>query len=110
MPSLSDFGIVSVDTALVKNFKLRKSVEMPEPVLTSAGLFNKAGTYGGDFVFEADGSGDLPADFDLAGGGPSGNISGLSGGTTVVLNVGERQGIGRHNEWSANGEHAPDTE
>lgn len=108
MPSLSDFGIVSIATALTRRFKLRKEVTMAEPALTSAGLFSKAGTYGGDYVFEAEGNGDLPADFAVAGAGA--NITGLSGGTTLVLSAGEKQGVGRHNEWSASGEHAPDTE
>ena len=57
MPSLSDFGIVSIATALTRRFKLRKEVTMAEPALTSAGVFSKAGTYGGDYVFEAEGNG-----------------------------------------------------
>lgn len=103
--ALSDFGVVSISTALTRNFKLRKQVEVPEPVLTSVGAFHQNSTYGPDYLFEADGAGDLPADFALADAGPT--ISGLSGGVSVVLRVGEGQALGRHNTWSASGEHAP---
>lgn len=103
--ALSDFGIVSISTALTRNFKKRKTVEVPDPVLNEDGEFHQNATYGADFAFEADGSGDLPADFALAGDGPT--IAGLSGGATVVLRIGESQAIGRHNDWSASGEHAP---
>lgn len=103
--ALSDFGVVSISTALTRDFKLRKQVEVPEPVLTSVGAFHRNETYGVDYTFEANGAGDLPADFALADDGPA--ISGLSGGVSVVLRVGEGQALGRHNGWTASGEHAP---
>jgi hypothetical protein len=105
MPELDDFGIVSIDTALTRRFKLRAMVEVPEPVLDEVGEFHQNAAYGKDFVFEAEGSGDLPADFAIGGNGT--DIDGLSGGVTVVLRGGEKQTLGRHNDWSASGEHAP---
>lgn len=105
MPSLTDFGIVSIATALTKRFKLRVMTEVPEPVLDEGGEFNTNSTYGVDYEFEADGSGDLPADFALADTGPT--IAGITGGVTVVLRAGESQALGRHNEWNGSGEHAP---
>jgi hypothetical protein len=105
MPALSDFGIVSIATALTKNFKLRKTVEIADPVLSIEGEFVQNATYGPDYTFEADGSGDLPADFALADTGPT--ITGLSGGISLVLAASESQAVGRHNEWRASGEHAP---
>lgn len=108
MASLSDFGIASISTALTKRFKLRKMVEVPEPVLDEAGLFEQNATYGVEFGIEAEGSGDLPADFAVATDGPT-TIAGISGGTTVINQVGESQAIGRHNEWTASGQNAPAT-
>lgn len=105
MAQLSDFGIVSIGTALTRRFKLRTMVEVPEPVLNEAGEFRQNATYGaGDYTFDAEGAGDLPGDFAIGGGGPA--IDGLTGGVSLVLRVGEKQSLGRHNEWTASGEHA----
>lgn len=105
MPEIDDFGVVSINTALTRRFKLRAQVAVPAPVLTSVGAFSQNATYGKDFEFDADGAGDLPADFALAGDGPT--IAGITGGVTVVFKTAEKQALGQHNDWSAGGEHAP---
>lgn len=106
MAALDDFGIVSIDTALTRQFKLTRSLSLGDVVLTEAGLFNHACAYNEEVMFEAEGSGDLPSDFGLAGAGPT--VSGLSGGVSLVDSTGESQTTGNPNEWTASGEHAPD--
>jgi hypothetical protein len=106
MATIDAFGIQSINTALTRQFRLRKSVQTGDPVLTNVGAFHHQCAFNEEFMFEAEGSGDLPADFALASAGPT--ISGLSGGITIVDSVDERQTVGNPNEWSASGEHAPD--
>jgi hypothetical protein len=106
MPALDTFGIQSISTALTRQFRLRKTVQTGDVVLTSVGAFNHLCAYNEEYMFDGEGSGDLPADFALAGAGPT--ISGLSGGITVIDSTGERQRTGQPNDWTASGEHAPD--
>lgn len=104
MASLSDFGIASIDTALTRRFKLRHQLQTGEVVLDEVGAFHHQCAYNEEVMFEAEGAGDLPSDFALAGGGPT--IAGVTGGVTLVDSTGRRQRTGQANEWSAGGEHA----
>lgn len=106
MADLDTFAIQSIDTALTKTFTLRKTIQVGDVVLDEVGKFEHACGFQEEYMFEADGCGDIPADFALAGVGPT--IAGLSGGITVVDGTGERQRVGAPNEWTASGEHAPD--
>lgn len=104
MATIDSFGIVSIDTALTRQFKLRYQLTKGDVVLDEDGEFAHACAYNEEVFFEAEGSGDLPADFGLAGGGPT--IVGISGGVSLVDTTDERQRSGQPNEWSASGEHA----
>lgn len=104
--ALDDYGITSIDTALTRSFKVRRQLSEGEVVVDEVGAFEHACAYNEEVMFEATGFGDLPADFALAGTGPT--ISGLSGGVSLVKNTGLRQRTGQPNEWTADGEHAPD--
>ncbi len=106
MADLDTFGIQSVSTALVRQFRRRTTTQQGDVVLTSVGVFNHACTYNRENFFEAEGSGDLPADFAIASAGPT--ISGLTGGISIVDSVSERQRTGQANDWTAGGEYAED--
>lgn len=108
MADLDDFGIVSITTAFTSEFKLANSVQTTPAVLTEAGLFSSRWAFGEEYMFEAKGAGDLPADFALAGVGPA--IAGLTGGVTVIEKAGEGQKVGESNGWTGSGEHAPQAE
>ena len=106
MADLDDFGIVSISTALTRQFKLTQSLSQGDVVLTEVGLFHHACAYNEEVMFEAEGYGDLPNDFGLAGAGPT--VAGLSGGVSLIDSAGKSQRTGNPNEWTAGGEHAPD--
>lgn len=106
MADLDTFGIQSISTALVRQFRRRTTLQTGDVVLTSVGAFNHACAYNEEHFFEAEGNGDLPADFAIASAGPT--ISGLSGGISIVDSASERQRTGQPNDWSASGEYAPD--
>ena len=106
MATIDAFGIQSISTALTRQFRLRKTVQTSDVVMTSVGAFHHGCAYQEEYMFEGEGSGDLPSDFALASVGPT--ISGLSGGITIVDSTGERQRTGQPNDWTASGEHAPD--
>lgn len=108
MADLTDFGIVSIDTSLTRQFRLQKQLQETDAVLESDGSFETAFGYGAEYLFEAEGAGDLPADFALAGVGPE--IDGLTGGVQVIDRTGESQSVGSANGWTAGGEYAPDAE
>lgn len=105
MADLTDFGIVSIDTALTKQFRRKRSAQVSGPVLTSGGGFHAARAYGIEDEIQASGDGDLPADFALGGAGPT--IAGLTGGVTLVEQVDERQNNEGYNEWESRASHAP---
>lgn len=104
MADLDDFGVSSIDTALTRQFKLTHSLTKGDVVLTEVGLFHHACAYNEEVMFEGEGFGDLPADFGLAGAGPT--ITGLSGGVSLVDSIGRAMRTGNPNEWSGSGEHA----
>lgn len=106
MATIDAFGIQSISTALVSQFRLRKTVQTGDVVLTSVGAFHHGCAYNEEFMFDGEGSGDLPSDFALASAGPT--ISGLTGGITVIASANESQSTGSPNSWTAGGEHAPD--
>jgi len=106
MPTIDAFGIQSVTTALVRQIRIRRTLQTGDVVLTTVGAFHHACAYNEETMFEAEGSGDLPNDFALASAGPT--ITGLTGGISIVDSVSERQRTGNPNDWSASGEHAPD--
>lgn len=108
MADLDDFGIVSIDTAFTSQFKLQNTLQETPPVLSEAGEFTNAWAFKEEYMFDAQGAGDLPADFALAGAGPT--IAGLTGGVTLIDKAGESQKVGEANGWTATGEHAPDAE
>ncbi|MFK5920913.1 MAG: hypothetical protein QM496_01935 [Verrucomicrobiota bacterium] len=104
MPAITSFGIVSIGTALTEEFRLKKSVDVSTPTLTSVGGFHAATAYGEIYEFSASGKGDVPADFALGGGGPT--IAGLTGGVTLIESTDEDQSNTGRNGWSASGTHA----
>ena len=106
MAALDDFGIDSISTALTAEFKVVRSLSEGDVVLTEVGLFSHACAYNEEVMFEGNGYGTLPADFALAGAGPT--VTGLTGGVSVIDGTNLRQRTGQPNEWSATGEHAPD--
>lgn len=106
MADLDDFGIASISTALTSQFTLRNTLQESEVILDEDGLFHHACAYGEEWMFEAEGAGDIPADFALAGSGMT--IVGVTGGVTVVDSSGERQQTGQANRWTGSGEIAPD--
>lgn len=108
MADLDDFGIASIETAFTEEFKLTNSVQSTPAVLTEVGEFSKRWAFGEEYMFEAKGAGDLPADFALAGVGPA--IAGLTGGVTIIDKAGEGQKVGEANGWTGSGEHAPQAE
>lgn len=108
MADLDSFGIVSISTALTKKFTVKNSLQETPVVLTSAGAFSTAFAFGEEFMFDAEGAGDIPADFALAGAGPT--IAGLTGGVSLIDKAGESQSVGNANGWTASGEHAPAAE
>jgi hypothetical protein len=108
MADLDDFGIVSITTALTSQFNLKNTLQETPPVLTEDGEFSNAWAFKEEYMFEAQGAGDLPADFALAGAGPT--IAGLTGGVTLIDKAGEAQKVGEANGWTAGGEHAPAAE
>jgi hypothetical protein len=108
MADLDDFGIASISTALVSKFTTKNTLQETEPVLTSVGAFSTGFAYGEEWMFDSEGAGDLPADFALAGVGPT--VSGLTGGVQLIDKAGESQSVGSANGWTASGEHAPDAE
>lgn len=108
MAALDDFGIVSIDTALTAQFNLKNTLQETPPVLDEGGEFSNAWAFKEEYMFEAQGAGDLPADFALAGAGPT--IAGLTGGVTLIDKAGEGQKVGEANGWTAGGEHAPQAE
>lgn len=105
MPDLDDFGITSIETAFTEEFKLADSVQTTPAVLTEVGQFSKRWAFGEEYLFEAKGAGDLPADFALGEGGPA--IAGLTGGVIIIDKAGEGQKVGEANGWTGSGEHAP---
>lgn len=105
MAALSDFGIVSINTALTKKLTIRHQLEEADVVMTEAGEFHHACTHDCHYTFDAEGSGDFPVDFDIATAGPT--IAGLSGGVQIVDKIQMSQKAGSPNEWSASGELAP---
>ncbi len=105
--ALSDYGIVSISTASTASLSLRKKVEAGTPHLDLVGKF--VGNIAKKLLWEirAEGTGDLPADFALAGSGPA-EIAGISGGVTVIESVEETQtNDGEPNKWTASGVNAP---
>ena len=108
MADLDDFGIASISTALTKKLTVKNSLQETDAVLTSVGAFSTAFAYGEEWMFDGEGAGDIPADFALAGVGPT--ISGLTGGVQIIDKAGESQSVGSANGWSASGEHAPAAE
>lgn len=108
MADLDDFGIVSIDTAFTSQFTLKNTLQETPPVLTEGGEFSAAWAFKEEYMFDAQGAGDLPADFALAGAGPT--IAGLTGGVTLIDKAGEGQKVGEANGWTASGEHAPSAE
>ncbi|HRQ87680.1 MAG TPA: hypothetical protein PLA50_02715 [Bacteroidia bacterium] len=104
--ALEDYGIVSISTALVTKFTKRKKVEPGTPVLTSIGAFVQNIAKKLMWEISAEGVGDLPADFTVAGDGPS--VSGISGGVTIVEEAEESQtSDGEPSKWSAKAVTAP---
>lgn len=104
--ALSDYGIVSIDTPFTMKFSKRKKVEPGTPVLTHLGAFSTNVAKKLHWLFNAEGSGDPPADFALAGAGPT--VDGITGGKTIVETVEESQtNDGEPNKWSASAVHAP---
>jgi len=108
MPSLDDFGIVSIDTAFTRQFALRNTLQETPVVLDETGEFAHAFAFKEEYMFDAEGAGDLPADFALASTGPA--IAGLTGGVSVIDKAGEGQKVGDAAGWKASGEHAPAAE
>lgn len=108
MADLDDFGIVSIATAFTRKFGLKNTLQETPVVLTEVGEFSTAWAFNEEYMFDAEGAGDLPADFALAGVGPT--ITGLTGGVTLIDKAGEGQKVGEANGWSASGEHAPAAE
>ncbi len=108
MADLDDFGIVSIDTAFTRQFSLRNSVQATPVVLDETGEFAHGFTFKEEWMFDAEGAGDLPADFALAGVGPT--IAGLTGGVTLIDKAGESQKVGEAAGWKGSGEHAPAAE
>lgn len=108
MADLDSFGIVSIDTALTRKFSVKNSLQETPVVLTSEGAFSHAFGFGEEWMFDAEGAGDLPADFALAGVGPT--VAGLTGGVSLIDKAGESQSVGNANGWTASGEHAPSAE
>lgn len=105
MADLDDFGIASISTALVSKFTTKNSLQETDVVLTTVGAFSTAFAYNEEWMFDAEGAGDLPADFALAGVGPT--VAGLTGGIQLIDKAGESQSVGSANGWTASGEHAP---
>lgn len=108
MADLDDFGIVSIETALTSKFTLKNKLQGTPAVLTEGGEFAHKFAWGEEYMFDAEGAGDLPADFALAGAGPT--IAGLTGGVTLIDQAGEGQKLGDANGWTGSGEHAPQAE
>lgn len=108
MADLDDFGISSIDTAFTRQFNLKNTLQETPPVLTEVGEFSAAWAFNEEYMFDAEGAGHLPADFALAGAGPT--IAGLTGGVTLIDKAGEGQKVGEANGWTASGEHAPAAE
>jgi len=108
MADLDDFGIVSIDTAFTRKFSLRNTLQETPVVLDETGEFAHAFAFNEEYMFDAEGAGDLPADFALAGVGPT--IAGLTGGVTLIDKAGESQKVGEANGWTGSGEHAPQAE
>lgn len=104
--AISDYGIVSIETALTTKFSKRKKVEPGTPVLSNGGTFVTNVAKGLSWDISAEGAGDLPADFTVGGAGPT--IDGLSGGSTIIEEADETQtNDGEPNRWTAKGVHAP---
>lgn len=108
MADLDDFGITSIETAFTRQFRMQNTLQETPVVLTEVGEFAAAWGFNEEWMFEAEGAGDLPADFALAGVGPT--IAGLTGGVTLIDKAGESQKVGEANGWKASGEHAPAAE
>lgn len=99
------FGITSIATALVEQFRKRKKVSTTAPVGESQGNFHSAFAYGVEWEFSARGRGDLPADFPIGGSGPA--IVGFTGGVTLIESTDEGQTSEDEPTWEASGTHAP---
>ncbi len=105
--ALADYGIVSIDTATTAKFSLRKKVEAGTPHLNLVGEFVGNVAKKLLWMISAEGTGDLPADFAVAGNGPE-TITGISGGVTLIESSEETQtNDGEPNKWSASGVNAP---
>lgn len=99
------FGITSIATALVEQFRKRKKLSTTTPVGESQGNFHSSFAYGEEWEFSARGRLALPADFPISGSGPS--IVGFTGGVTLIENTDEGQTSEDEPTWEASGSHAP---
>lgn len=99
------FGITSIATALVEQFRKRKRLKTTTPVQKSQGGFHSAHAYGEEWEFDVKGRGAFPADFALGGSGPT--VVGFTGGVTLVESTDEAQTSEDEPTWEASGTHAP---
>src|SRR5690606_1046796 len=100
------FGITSIATALVEQFRKRKKLSTTAPVGKSQGAFNSAFAYGEEWEFSVTGRGALPADVPIAGAGPA--VAGWTGGVTLIESTDEGETSEEEPTWEASGSHAPD--
>lgn len=104
--ALADYGIVSITVPTTAKFSKRKKVEAGTPHL------NLDGTFAGNvakkllWLVNAEGTGDLPADFTIGGTPPT--VTGFTGGVLLFENTEETQtNDGEPNKWTASGTYAP---
>lgn len=104
--ALADYGITSIATATTSKLTKRKKVEPGTPRRHLNGTFAGNVTKKLHWLINAEGTGPLPADFALAGGGPE--VVGISGGVTIVEQVEETQtNDGEPSKWTASAVNAP---
>lgn len=103
--ALSDYGIVSISTPSTAKYSKRKKVEPGTPHLNLVGQFVGNVAKKLHWLINAEGTGDHPADFALAGAGPT--DAALTGKTIIESVEKSQTNDGEPNKWTASGVHAP---
>lgn len=108
MPADPDhIGIASVATgSYIQKLTIDRALEAVQPLKEKDGTVIKGAVTGGDYKFDLEGKGDLPAAAAVASTNPG--IDDFSGGLTVVTESTEEQDHKDWNSWRASGEHMPD--
>ncbi len=103
--ALSDYGIVSIDTPSTAKYTKRKKVEPGTPHLNLVGQFVGNVAKKLHWLINAEGTGELPADFAAGGAGPA--DEGLTGKTIIETAEETQTNDGEPSKWTASGVNAP---